>query len=54
MTAARPDDLLLALDCGTQSARALLFDPRGELVAKAQVALDDYVVEQPGLIAHDV
>ncbi len=54
MTAARPDDLLLAIDCGTQSARALLFDLRGNLVAKSQVALDDYVVEQPGWLAHDV
>jgi len=48
------DDLLLSIDCGTQSARALLFDPRGELVAKSQVALDDYLVEQPGWMAHDV
>ncbi|MEO5686788.1 MAG: FGGY-family carbohydrate kinase [Burkholderiaceae bacterium] len=54
MTTARPDDLLLAIDCGTQSARALLFDLRGNLVAKSQVALDDYVVEQPGWLAHDV
>ena len=54
MTVARPDDLLLSIDCGTQSARALLFDPRGQLVAKSQVALDDYVVEQPGWMAHDV
>ena len=54
MTAARPDDLLLAIDCGTQSARALLFDPLGNLVAKSQVLLDDYVVEQPGWLAHDV
>jgi sugar (pentulose or hexulose) kinase len=54
MTAARPDDLMLSIDCGTQSARALLFDPLGNLVAKSQVALDDYVVERPGWMAHDV
>ena len=48
------DDLLLSIDCGTQSARALLFDARGNLVAKSQVALDDYLVEQPGWMAHDV
>ena len=54
MTTARPDDLLLSIDCGTQSTRALLFDPRGQLVAKAQLALDDYVVEQPGWMSHDV
>jgi sugar (pentulose or hexulose) kinase len=54
MTSTRPDDLLLSIDCGTQSARALLFDPLGNLVAKSQVALDDYVVEQPGWMSHDV
>jgi len=54
MTPARPDDLLLSIDCGTQSTRALLFDPHGTLVAKAQVALDDYVVERPGWMSHDV
>jgi sugar (pentulose or hexulose) kinase len=54
MTAASSDDLFLSIDCGTQSARALLFDPRGNLVAKSQVALDDYVVERPGWLAHDV
>ena len=50
---ALPDDLLLAIDCGTQSVRALLFDPRGRLVAKSQVALDDYVVARPGWMEHD-
>jgi len=48
-----PDDLLLSIDCGTQSVRALLFDPRGELVAKSQVNLDDYVVSRPGWMEHD-
>ena len=52
MTAA-PDDLLLAIDCGTQSVRALLFDPNGNLAAKAQVALDGYVAAQPGWLEHD-
>jgi len=54
MTTARSDDLLLSIDCGTQSTRALLFDACGSLVAKAQVALDDYVVERPGWMSHDV
>ena len=48
------DDLLLSIDCGTQSVRALLFDLRGKLVAKSQVNLDDYVVPQPGWMEHDV
>jgi sugar (pentulose or hexulose) kinase len=30
-----PSDLVLALDAGSQSARALLFDPRGQVLAKA-------------------
>jgi len=34
--------LLLAIDNGTQSVRALLFDLQGELVARSQVALDAY------------
>jgi len=50
---AAPDDLLLAIDCGTQSARALLFDLEGNLAAKSQVALDGYVAAQPGWLEHD-
>lgn len=38
------DDLLLAIDCGTQSVRALLFDPQGELHARA---LQPLVYERP-------
>ena len=45
-------DLLLALDCGTQSVRALLFDLQGQLVAKSQVRLDDYRTPQPGWHEH--
>ena len=48
------EDLLLSIDCGTQSVRALLFDPRGTLVAKSQVALEDYVIPRPGWMEHDV
>ncbi len=40
-------NLILSLDCGTQSVRALLFDPDGHLLDKSQVPLD-YIVEQPG------
>lgn len=41
-------ELLLAIDCGTQSVRALLFDPRGNLVAKARVPIEPYFSERPG------
>ncbi|MEC9365415.1 MAG: FGGY-family carbohydrate kinase [Pseudomonadota bacterium] len=45
---------LLALDVGTQSARALLFDARGELLGKAQRAFDPvYVSPQPGWAEQD-
>jgi len=47
------DDLMLSIDCGTQSVRALLFDLRGRLVGRSQVPLDDYVVRQPGWLEHD-
>ena len=46
-------DLVLAIDCGTQSARALLFDLEGNLVARAQQPLTDYRTPQPGWLEHD-
>jgi sugar (pentulose or hexulose) kinase len=46
-------ELLLAIDCGTQSARALLFDLDGNLVARAQQPLVDYRVPEPGWLEHD-
>lgn len=41
-------DLLLALDNGTQSVRALLFDPAGNLLARARTPLEPYFAVQPG------
>jgi len=42
-------DLILAIDVGTQSARALLFDRNGVLIARAQVAFEPpYVEPEPG------
>lgn len=41
-------DLLLAIDQGTQSVRAMLFDLGGELVAKSQVHIEPYFSRQPG------
>lgn len=40
---------LLAIDSGTQSVRALLFDPRGALVAKYRVPIEPYFSDAPGL-----
>ncbi|MFQ5576013.1 MAG: FGGY-family carbohydrate kinase [Anaerolineae bacterium] len=41
-------DHILAIDNGTQSVRALLFDVRGNLVSKAQVPLEAYYSDRPG------
>ncbi|HKU67567.1 MAG TPA: FGGY-family carbohydrate kinase [Candidatus Baltobacteraceae bacterium] len=46
-------ELLLALDSGTQSVRALLFDAAGNLVAKTRVPLEGYTSPQPGWHEHD-
>lgn len=46
-------DHLLALDVGTQSVRALLFDPRGTLVAMGRVAVEPYVAPNPGWAEQD-
>lgn len=44
-----PREHLLAIDAGTQSVRALLFDLRGTLLAKSRVPIEAYVSEAPGL-----
>ena len=55
MTGARAvtADRLLALDVGTQSVRALLFDARGELLARARIPIEPYVSPQPGWAEQD-
>lgn len=39
---------LLAIDNGTQSVRALVFDPQGQLVAKSKIDIEPYFSDQPG------
>ncbi len=39
---------LLAIDCGTQSVRALLFDPQGSLLARQRVPIEPYFSTAPG------
>ncbi len=46
-------DHVLAVDCGTQSVRALLFDARGELVAARKVEIEPYVSPRPGWAEQD-
>ncbi|MGD0353812.1 MAG: FGGY-family carbohydrate kinase [Dehalococcoidia bacterium] len=40
---------LLSIDVGTQSVRALIFDPRGALIAKQRVPYEPYYSDAPGL-----
>lgn len=44
---------LLAIDNGTQSVRALLFDLQGNLVGKGKVELEAYYSQQPGWAEQD-
>ena len=46
-------ELLLAIDNGTQSVRAMVFDLQGNMVAKSQVKLPDYLTPAPGLIEQE-
>ena len=41
-------ELLLAIDVGTQSTRALIFDLQGNLLFKAQISLPTYQAPKPG------
>lgn len=44
---------LLALDVGTQSVRAIVFDLQGRLIARRQVPIEPYVSPQPGWAEQD-
>ena len=44
---------LLAIDNGTQSVRALVFDLRGNLLHKSRVAIEPYFSLAPGLAEQD-
>ena len=44
---------LLAIDYGTQSVRALLFDARGALVAKSRVEVEPFYSDHPGWAEQD-
>ncbi|MEK6720009.1 MAG: FGGY-family carbohydrate kinase [Chloroflexota bacterium] len=46
-------DRVLALDVGTQSVRALLFDPAGTLIAASRVPIEPYVSPHPGWAEND-
>jgi sugar (pentulose or hexulose) kinase len=42
-------DLILAIDNGTQSVRAMIFDTQGELLAKARVPIESCFSSAPGV-----
>lgn len=44
---------LLAIDHGTQSVRALVFSPRGDLLHKSRVPIEPYYSTAPGLAEQD-
>ena len=46
-------DQVLAIDVGTQSVRALVFDPRGTLVAHSRIPIEPYVSPEPGWAEQD-
>ena len=46
-------DKILAIDNGTQSVRALLFDLKGNLLAKSRVPIKSYSTPAPGLSEQD-
>ena len=47
------EGILLAIDCGTQSLRVLLFDTKGVLLAKGRERYKAYVSPRPGWAEQD-
>ncbi len=39
---------ILSIDCGTQSLRAIIFSPTGDLLAIQKVAFEPYISLNPG------
>ena len=46
-------DLVLAIDNGTQSVKAIIFDPQGQLIAKELVPFTPYFSEKPAWAEQD-
>ena len=47
------EPLLLSIDQGTQSVRAMVFDLQGNLLAKSQVEIEPYFSREPGWAEQD-
>ena len=46
-------ELIVAVDVGTQSVRALVFDAVGTVVASSRIPIEPYVSPQPGWAEQD-
>ena len=46
-------ELVLAIDCGTQSLKVLIFNLEGQLLAKTQTAFETYTSKRPGWAEQD-
>ena len=46
-------DILMSIDVGTQSIRALLFDLKGSILEKAQIPIESYISKYPGWAEHE-
>ncbi len=53
MSDSKGGDILLAIDCGTQSLRTLLFDLEGNLLEKVKIEYEPYQSGQPGWAEQD-
>jgi len=47
------NEVLLSIDCGTQSLRALMFSTTGELLDKEQIVYEPYFSTKPGYAEQD-
>jgi sugar (pentulose or hexulose) kinase len=45
--------MILSIDCGTQSLRAILFSLKGEVIDKEQIPYDAYISPKPGWYEQD-
>lgn len=48
------DELIYSIDFGTQSVRAMLFDPKGNMVAKVKKNIVPYYSNKPGWAEQDI
>ena len=47
------DKTILAIDCGTQSLRAIIFSQKGELLERVQIEYEPYFSKHPGWAEQD-